>query len=1078
MFKQDKLWTGKLADADAGQGTPARAKDGAQLEAGPSASTPDPETALPAFLQTLQSALQPPTRHAAQLPNSADLTFHKTLDRPFGRSVDAESSRLLSLVERVRTWVAESAPSASGPGRRGLLSAGHNRISGKGKQQQAVTDRSLDEDEFGNTMGDLIDHLLERADTCLDEYAGKVVPKASTSISAISGERQMTGSLQNGKNMGKLPRELLNASINPLPQTSFSTPPNNRSDVPWTRPFKFGRPHAKPTDPDWVPPVPRDAEGRPLPEGPRQGAYMMEDDPRKHPYHYEIITSEPPPFAFEQPGGQDADGSSVLVKPADLDPANPEGEAGVPFKWVRTVDDVRQLLLHLQEDRVKDIAIDLEHHSFRTYQGLVCLMQLSTRWGDYIVDTLSDEVRENAELLNEVFADPGKVKVLHGADHDVLWLQRDLGLYLVGLFDTYHASHVLEMPQHGLAFLLQRYCGFEADKRYQLADWRIRPLPNPMVYYARSDTHSLLYIYDRIRAELSAKAGGIASGREAIRQVFERSKRTATKVYAKPVWSEEGEGNDGWRQLWSRMTLEGRKEKEEKALLGLEHSKEMRLVKAVHKWRDEVAREMDESPRYILSAAHLLSLANRAPRTKAEVLALFSPALPALRSRADEVAALIDREVIAWEQERDTARERVISGLPVGPEVMMSDGDEGEDAGIVIAAPVAAVHVAAMQVNTAIWPLSPQQPHSSSTSLIIETSIATPSAPRLLAPQSALFDAADVRPHAVVRDAPTQTLKAAKKARATRSLFAMPESGNPFANVSLQDQECGEEREEHRTRKVNTIRREFATAMVHVLQDGLVSSTTRLPPLLAAADTESTEQADANLSMEPETVAFVPKAQRKTIVDRTSSRYDSLFVKQAPASSTVENVDFAMAADDAMAQNRSANGHTPAGTNASVDKSEDVDAEVIQVGRKVDEDKLSRRQEKKKRKRELKQQQQVASAAGDSASVDGDADGAAARMDEQGGSPNISKRRKSGNKSQTTAEYDFSNELSILDAPRPSKPAPASAPKKSSGVGKKGNSKAAGAGGKAAGGQGPSGSSAPRKRNELGSGNKSFTFRS
>jgi hypothetical protein len=42
------------------------------------------------------------------------------------------------------------------------------------------------------------------------------------------------------------------------------------------------------------------------------------------------------------------------------------------------------------------------------------------------------------------------------------------------MFDTFHASKVLEFPRHGLAALLEMYCDFTADKRYQLADWRIR----------------------------------------------------------------------------------------------------------------------------------------------------------------------------------------------------------------------------------------------------------------------------------------------------------------------------------------------------------------------------------------------------------------------------------------------------------------------------------------------------------------------------------------------------------------------------------------------------------------------------
>lgn len=65
-------------------------------------------------------------------------------------------------------------------------------------------------------------------------------------------------------------------------------------------------------------------------------------------------------------------------------------------------------------------------------------------------------------------------QVLHGSTSDIVWLQRDLGLYIVGLFDTYHASNILGYPKHGLAYLLQRFAKFDTDKRYQMADWRMR----------------------------------------------------------------------------------------------------------------------------------------------------------------------------------------------------------------------------------------------------------------------------------------------------------------------------------------------------------------------------------------------------------------------------------------------------------------------------------------------------------------------------------------------------------------------------------------------------------------------------
>lgn len=42
----------------------------------------------------------------------------------------------------------------------------------------------------------------------------------------------------------------------------------------------------------------------------------------------------------------------------------------------------------------------------------------------------------------------------------------------------------------------------QTDKKYQLADWRVRPLPLELLVYARMDTHYLLYIYDCLKVEL------------------------------------------------------------------------------------------------------------------------------------------------------------------------------------------------------------------------------------------------------------------------------------------------------------------------------------------------------------------------------------------------------------------------------------------------------------------------------------------------------------------------------------------------------------------------------------------------
>lgn len=99
-------------------------------------------------------------------------------------------------------------------------------------------------------------------------------------------------------------------------------------------------------------------------------------------------------------------------------------------------------------------------------------MQISTRSEDFIIDTL--KLRSHMWRLNVPFTNPKIVKIFHGADSDILWLQRDFNLFIVNLFDTGQAARVLEFTKFSLAFLLNFYCNVKADKKFQLADWRVR----------------------------------------------------------------------------------------------------------------------------------------------------------------------------------------------------------------------------------------------------------------------------------------------------------------------------------------------------------------------------------------------------------------------------------------------------------------------------------------------------------------------------------------------------------------------------------------------------------------------------
>ncbi|KAK8498659.1 hypothetical protein V6N13_110193 [Hibiscus sabdariffa] len=178
---------------------------------------------------------------------------------------------------------------------------------------------------------------------------------------------------------------------------------------------------------------------------------------------------------------------------------------GDSYVWVESEPQLSQLAQLLSEQSA--FAVDTEQHSLRSFLGFTALIQISTEEEDYLVDTIA--LHDSMAILHPVFADPNICKVFHGADGDIVWLQRDFHIYVVNLFDTAKACEVLSKPQKSLAYLLETYCGVTKNKLLQREDWRQRPLSDEMVQYARTDAHYLLYIANCLFAELKQQDRGM-----------------------------------------------------------------------------------------------------------------------------------------------------------------------------------------------------------------------------------------------------------------------------------------------------------------------------------------------------------------------------------------------------------------------------------------------------------------------------------------------------------------------------------------------------------------------------------------
>lgn len=435
-------------------------------------------------------------------------------------------------------------------------------------------------DEKWHGLVDVFDDLLERADACLDEYTGVI-----KRLSPGAQDAAMTPTIANGRS-NKFPSLFATQQL-AKPQLLFERSHSNHEAAPF-KPLLREKPHRI---------IDLDVS---IGVGGAEGYH--------HPYAVEIQQSIYP--------------DAVYTTANPLPYSSPTESEAV---FVNTREGVEEMLAELRQ--ASEIAIDLEHHDLHSYFGIVCLMQISTRQKDWIIDTLVPW-REDLQILNDVFADPKILKVLHGSTMDIMWLQRDLGLYIVGLFDTFHASTALGFPQKSLKYLLERFCGVHANKKFQMADWRIRPIPDEMLDYARADTHYLLYIYDNLRNMLLEAS---SPSNNLVNYVLQESKKEALQRYERAVYDAvKGLGSVGWFAPLARRSVSFTCE-------------QLGVYRAVHEWRDRTARACDEGVTFIMSQATLFAVAEAMPTTVPALMAVTNPVSKAIKDASRDLIEIVKK---------------------------------------------------------------------------------------------------------------------------------------------------------------------------------------------------------------------------------------------------------------------------------------------------------------------------------------------------------------------------------------------------------------------------------------------------
>lgn len=249
------------------------------------------------------------------------------------------------------------------------------------------------------------------------------------------------------------------------------------------------------------------------------------------------------------------------------------------------IEGADQLETLVSEARTGGIAgIDTEFLREKTYRARLCLLQVSTREGVYIIDPLNGmDLAPIAGLVG----DPDVEVVVHAGRQDFEIFAQEFGVSPTGVFDTQiaagFAGYGASLPY---GRLVQEITGAELAKAESYTDWCKRPLTEKQMKYAANDVRYLIPIADKLKDEL-VRDGRIDWIADEMAYLEDAS------LYSNPPL-------EAWKRVSGRGGLSGRQQA---------------ILRELAAWREEAAARRNIPRGWVVKDQSLVEVARRSPDT-------------------------------------------------------------------------------------------------------------------------------------------------------------------------------------------------------------------------------------------------------------------------------------------------------------------------------------------------------------------------------------------------------------------------------------------------------------------------------
>jgi ribonuclease D len=151
---------------------------------------------------------------------------------------------------------------------------------------------------------------------------------------------------------------------------------------------------------------------------------------------------------------------------------------------------------------VEWLAVDTEFIGEKRFEVLLCLIQVASPKGYYLIDPLAIS---DLSLFLQLIENESILKISHAGENDYRLLNQHFGTIPKNIFDTQVAGGFVG---HGYPAsygkLVEKELNITLDKGYAATDWEARPLKKKQLEYALSDVVYLQSLYQKLFEKLSS----------------------------------------------------------------------------------------------------------------------------------------------------------------------------------------------------------------------------------------------------------------------------------------------------------------------------------------------------------------------------------------------------------------------------------------------------------------------------------------------------------------------------------------------------------------------------------------------